>query len=302
MEASRRVSVVIVNWNAGAALSDCLRSLYQYHSGFILDVIVVDNAGTDQSAGMVEKVFPQVRLIRNSANYGFAVACNRGLEAADISSPYLLVLNPDTVFEYDVLSTLVSFLEAHREAAAVGPRVLGEDRTLQRGCRRREPTPGAMLSRSLGLDRLFPHSRFFAGYSYGDLPADLTHLVDSLSGSFMLVRREALERVGSFDERFFMYAEDLDWCRRAREAGWRVYYHPAVAIVHTRAVSSRQRPLARLWHFNHTAIQYIRKHHAREYPVPVRPLLYLAVAFRFMLGLPSALLDMLRQCHRKTKV
>lgn len=302
MSADRLVSVVIVNWNAGSSLASCLGSLFDCHPGLDLSVTVVDNASTDGSPEMMQTGFPRVRLLHNVSNRGFAAGCNRGLSEADPSSPFILVLNPDTRFESNVLVPLTEFLEANPDVAAVGPRVVGEDRTLQRGCRRREPSPVTMLSRSLGLDRLFPRSRLLAGYSYGDLPADRAHPVDSLSGSCMLIRREALERVGRFDERFFMYAEDLDWCRRARETGYRLYYHPAAELVHTRAVSSRKRPLARLWWINHTAVQYIRKHRRGARSAPLRSALYAAVFLRLVLGLPRALLDELLLHCRKTKV
>ncbi len=297
-----RISVVIVNWNAGAALRDCLESLTACHPGLELELVLVDNASTDSSLEMAQAAWPGLRLVRNPDNRGFAAAVNQGLAVTDRSCPFVLLLNPDTRFSADTLGPLLAFMEGRPQAAAVGPLILGSDNRLQRGCRRREPSAWGMLCRSLGLDLVFPTSRLFAGHIYGHVPPEHTIEVDSLSGSFMLIRRVALESVGGLDERFFMYAEDLDWCRRAREAGWKLYYHPAVSVQHLRAVSSRQRPLGRLWDLNFTACQYVRKHLGGILSAPARLVLYLALGLRFMLGLPSALAQALAAAFRKTKV
>ncbi|MCE5269714.1 glycosyltransferase family 2 protein [bacterium] len=297
-----RIPVVIVNWNAGQALRNCLESLSGCHPGLDLDVVLVDNASIDSSVETAQPILPGLRVIRNPDNRGFAAAVNQGLAQTDRSSPFVLLLNPDARFSADTLGPLLAFLAEHPEAAAVGPMILGSDNRLQRGCRRREPSAWGMLCRSLALDMLFPSSRLFAGHIYGQVPAERTIEVDSLSGSFMLIRRAALETVGGLDERFFMYAEDLDWCRRAREGGWKLYYHPAVRVQHLRAVSSSQRPLGRLWDLNFTACQYIRKHHGGLREAPARVVLYLALGLRFMLGLPVALSRALGAAFRKTKV
>lgn len=295
------VSVVIVNWNAGSALIECLDSLFGCHSGLDLDVVLVDNASADGSAAEAVSRFPQVRLVANADNRGFAAAVNQGLACTGSSGSYVLALNPDTRFSMDSLSQLIGFMESNPDAAACGPAVIGRDGRLQRGCRRREPSAWGMLCRSLALDSLFPASRVFAGHVYGDIPPDRQLTVDSLSGSFMLMRRAALEKVGLFDERFFMYAEDLDWCRRARQSGWRLYYIPSVEVLHLKAVSSRQRPLGRLVDINYTAAQYIRKHWNGFFAPPVRFIMYLALGVRFALSLPFALVETLAVKCRKRK-
>jgi len=287
------VSVAIVNWNAAAELEGCLRSLYRYHTGLALDVWVVDNASPDASVAMLKENFPGVRLIENSENLGFAAACNQALAKIDPQSPYVLVLNPDVVFTESSLAILLDFFKARPEAQVVTPRVLGPDGRLQRVCRRREPTPGSMLARLLGLAALFPNSHKFAGYTYGNLSESLTHSVDAVSGSFMFFRREVLAAVGGFDERFFMYAEDLDWCRRARQKGFNIFYHPATSVLHLKGASSGRRALKSQWHLHRTAYFYLQKHYRDDYSFIFRTILAVALAlhlaFAVVVGLPRAL-------------
>jgi len=295
------VPVVIVNWNAGSALLECLDSLFGSHSGLDLDVVLVDNASDDGSGVEAALRFPQVRLVANIDNRGFAAAVNQGLACIGSSCSYVLVLNPDTRFSMDSLGPLIGFMESNPDAAACGPAVIGRDGGLQRGCRRREPSAWGMLCRSLALDSLFPASRVFAGHIYGHIPQDRPLIVDSLSGSFMLIRRAALDMVGLFDERFFMYAEDLDWCRRARQAGWKLYYIPSVEVLHLRAVSSRQNPMRRLVYLNYTAAQYIHKHWNGSFAPLARSIMYLALGLKFALSLPFTLAETLAVKCRKRK-
>ncbi len=283
-----RVAVVIVGYNSSLELRACLASLYVQHPGLEPAVTVVDNASRDDTAGMLEREFPAVRLIRNQRNRGFAAACNQGLARLGAEDRLVLVLNPDVRFDSPALELLQEEFAAHPEAGALTPRVLGEDRRLQRGCRRRDPRALALLGRLTGLSRLFPRSRTWSGYSYGDLPEDLGHEVEAASGCFLLIRREALAKVGGFDERFFMYAEDLDWCRRLRAAGWTIRYCPRAAVIHRRGASTRRRPLRSLWHLHFTASQYLEKYRG-DYPLPLRAALHLALAASFCLRAVIAL-------------
>ncbi len=286
------VSVVIVNWNASGELEHCLRSLYQYHPGLALEVWVVDNASSDDSLTMLKENFPEVRLIENGENRGFAAANNQAFAKVDSRSRYLLVLNPDVVFIEDSITILLDFFKTRPEAHLVTGRLLGPDGRMQKVCRRREPTVGSMLARLLGLARLFPADRTFSGYTYGGVSESSTHMIDSASGSFMLFKREVLEAVGGFDERFFMYAEDLDWCRRARQKGFGLYYHPATSVVHQRGASSGKRALRSLWHLHYTGFLYMEKHHRNDYSVILRMILAVALALHFVfaagLGLAAA--------------
>ena len=282
------VGVALVNWNAREALAGCLDSLYRFHPGLKLEVLVVDNASRDGSAAMLRERFPRVGLIENPVNRGFAAACNQAFAGLDPRSPYVLALNPDVRFTRDTLGPLLSFLEHNPRASVLTPRILNPDGSFQATCRRRDPRPAAMLWRILGLSRLFPKSPFFAGYTYGGLPENLTHEIEAASGSFLLLRREVLHTVGGFDERFFLYAEDLDWCLRVREHGYSIFYCAEAEAQHSGGISASRRPLARVWHLYFTAFQYLAKNRRREYSALTRGLVYLLLGVFLVLSLPVA--------------
>ncbi len=277
------IAVVIVNWNTREQLARCLDSVSRHHPELEVRITVVDNASSDHSAGMIRDEFPQINLIANRDNRGFAAANNQAFARLDRESRFVLVLNPDIVFTRNTLQPLADFLQSRADVHVVTPRILNADGSIQRGCRRRDPRPLMMLSSLLGLSRLFPKSKHFSGYTYGDIPEELTHEVEAASGSFLFFRREVLDAVGGFDERFFLYAEDLDWCLRARKKGFSIYYYPETSVVHQRAASSAQRPLARLWHMHYTAFLYIGKNRRQEYSLFIRAFLYLALGCRLAL-------------------
>ncbi|MCU0485453.1 MAG: glycosyltransferase family 2 protein, partial [Anaerolineales bacterium] len=224
------LSICLVTLNTRQCLRDCLDSLAAHPASLPTEIIVVDNASSDGTQAMLAAEYPQVTLIQNKKNEGFARPSNQAMRAA--SGRYLLLLNPDTLVHAGALDTLVTFLEQHPDAGIAGPKVLNRDGSLQMACRRGIPRPGAMISYFLKLHRLFPHSRRFGGYLLNYLDEDETQLVDGVSGSCMLVRRRAAELAGYFDEQFFAYQEDADFCFQVQRLGWKVYYHPAAHITH----------------------------------------------------------------------
>ncbi|MFB3882494.1 MAG: glycosyltransferase family 2 protein [Armatimonadota bacterium] len=261
------LSVCIVNWNTRQDLEEALRSVTESIPGLDLEVIVLDNASQDGSADMVRRQFPQVALIENRENAGFA----RGYNAAARRSTgrYLLVLNPDTIVHRGALGRLVEFMDAHPEAGAVGPRLLNSDGTLQFSCRR-FPRPAAAMLRNTFLGRLVPGNRFTRDYLMQDWDHSSQRQVDWVSGAAICIRREAWEQTGGFDEGYFMYAEDMDWCLRAEQAGWRVYYLPDAVITHRIGRSSDQRPLAMVIQFHRSAARFYWKHYAPHWPWGLR--------------------------------
>ncbi|MBN1179166.1 MAG: glycosyltransferase family 2 protein [Anaerolineae bacterium] len=252
------LSVVIVNWNVRDLLRRCLDSVTRsWGTAAGIEVIIVDNASADGSVQMVAADFPYVRLIANADNRGFPAANNQGIAIAQ--GRYVLLLNPDTEVVDDALHTLVDFADAHPDVGVVGPQLLNPDGTVQPS-RRRFPTLVTALFESTWLQPLAPR-RLLERYYLLDRPDDATQDADWVDGAALMARREGIERVGSMDEGFFMYSEEMDWCRRFGEAGWRVVYLPTARIVHYRGKSSEQVVAARHIHFQTSKVRYFRKYH-----------------------------------------
>ena len=239
------VSVVIVNWNTPGLLADCLRSLRRC-GGVTSEVIVVDNGSTDGSPDLVRKHFPEVRLIANENNLGFAKANNQGFAAA--CGRYLLVLNSDTVVPADAPARLVAYADAHPDAGMVGPRLLNADGSLQWSSADLPTLPRELLG-VLGRRR-----RRLPG-------TDAAFAVGWLAGACILVRRAAWEQVGGFDEAFFMYSEDTDWCRRMHAAGWGVVYLADVSVTHLGSGSAPLHSPTQLERLYDAKVRYFTRHH-----------------------------------------
>lgn len=227
------LSVIIVAWNTCGLLRGCLQALWA-GCGIPGEVVVIDNASVDGSAGMVQQEFPEARLIANAQNVGYAHANNQGIVAS--RGRYIVLLNSDTLPQEDTFAELIAFMESHPQAAIVGPRLLRPDGAAQPYAFGSDPTPGYLLGR--GLSRLL-----FRRYLH-DWASDAIQEVHWVSGACLMARREAVERVGMLDERFFMYFEDNDWCLRMRQAGWQVYYNPRAEIVHLGGRSLARNPQA----------------------------------------------------------
>ncbi|MBV9121624.1 MAG: glycosyltransferase family 2 protein [Chloroflexi bacterium] len=277
-----RLSVIIVNYNVRELLRACLVSLREGSER--AEIIVVDNRSNDGSAEMVESDFPEVRLIVSPQNDGFAAGNNRGIRAAS-GSDYVMLLNPDTVVGRDSLRDLVAFMDAHPEAGVVGPKLVKGDGTLDLACRRSFPDPRIAFYHAFGLDRLFPKSPEFARYNLTFLDENVLAEVDCVVGAAMLVRREAVERAGLLDESFYMYGEDLDWAYRLSQAGWKVFYNPAVVIVHYKGQSSKQRKVRSILAFYDAMVIFHRKHYARQTAAPVNFAILAGIALRCLVAL-----------------
>ena len=231
------VSVGIVSWNVADDLRRCLDSLRSQESPPALEVIVADNASSDDSVRMVREQFPEVELIENDENLGFAKATNQTLSAAE--GRYLMMLNPDTVLEEESLRKLVAVADDHPEAGIVAPKLVYPDGCLQYSCRR-FPTISAAVFRNTILGRLFPRARSAAEYVMADWDHESEREVDWVSGACMMIRREAFEEVGRLDEEFVWGSEDVDYCLRMHRAGWKVLFTPVTQVVHAVGRSTDQ--------------------------------------------------------------
>jgi GT2 family glycosyltransferase len=253
------VSVIIVSWNARKYLLGCLATLNERACRRPMEIIVVDNASHDGSPEAVEAAFPHVTVIRTGANLGFAKANNVGIRNS--KGRYLCLVNSDVEVGEGCIDTLVDYCEANPRAGIVGPYVEGGDRKLQRSCRG-FPSLGNMFCRAAALDTIFPRVELFTGYAMTHWAHDDIRRVDILSGCFWLARREAVDQVGGLDEGFFMYGEDMDWCRRFRTSGWDAVFVPSARIIHYGGASSSNAPLRFYIEQRRADFQYWRKHHA----------------------------------------
>lgn len=253
------LSIVIVSWNVCDLLRQCLSSIRVARSSLGVEVIVVDNVSTDGSVEMVRAEFPHVHLISNTENRGFPAANNQGIAVAQ--GRYVLLLNPDTEVVGDGLATMVAYADAHPGVGVVGPQLLSADGSVQ-SSRRRFPTLAAAFFESTWLQPHAPKG-MLARYYVEDQPDDAILDVDWVKGAALMARREAIRQVGPMDEGYFMYSEELDWCRRFREADWRVVYLPTAQIVHHEGKSSEQVVPARHIHFQSSKVRYFRKYHGR---------------------------------------
>lgn len=274
------VSVIIVNYNAGPSLSSAVVTLVDA----VKEIIVIDNASSDDSLKILEQANREarspLRLIRNTANRGFAAACNQGTSVS--TQDFLLFLNPDCVMTKASLQQLLDTLQRHPKAGMAGGLLLNPDGSEQRGGRRLAPNPWLALRRALWLDR-------WSGATTPDFNLDNTPLptapaqVEAISGACMLVRRSAVQIVGAWDEAFFLHCEDLDWCIRFRNADFDILFDPAATITHEKGTCSRSRPWFVEWHKHRGMLRYFRKHLAHGAGRVMTPVIALLLAGRYIL-------------------
>ena len=288
------ITVVIVNFNGGPLLAEAVRSVLA--SSVAVDILVGDNGSTDGSLELLRRSVgsdARLRIIENHRNLGFARACN--LLLAQARGDYLLVLNPDALIRPDTVERMVKALQVHPEAGMAGCLIRNPDGSEQAGCRRLVPTPGRSLVRVLHLHRFFPHQPRFGDFVLTREPLPSVPVpVEAISGAFMLVRRKVIERVGAFDDAYFMHCEDLDWCMRVRQAGWQILFVPEVEIVHYKGACSRGRPVRVLWHMHKGMMRFYRKFFRHQYPLPLLALVAVAVWTRFGLLAARALMQRMR--------
>ena len=269
------LSICIVNTNQRELTRDCLRSVYENTREVSFEIILVNNACTDGSDEMVRAEFPQVRLIVNVERLGFSENNNIAMRAA--LGRYFLLLNEDTYVRPGALDTLVKFMDGRPDAGACGGTLLNPDGTVQHTGKMR-PTMSAAIFVSLGLARYFPDNPYTKQYfhqkeSYSDYEE-----VDQMNGACLLVRREVVEQIGDLDERFFMAAQDVDWCLRMRDAGWKIFYIPKAEIVHYRGKGTKGRKM--VWIYHKSLYIFYNKHFAKKHTFIFNWLVYVAIAAR----------------------
>ena len=281
------LSVVIVNFNVAYFLEQCLHSVFKAEGNLRLEVFVVDNDSVDDSVEMVRKKFPQVRLIANKKNVGFSTANNQAIDQA--VGRYVLLLNPDTLVEEDTFVKSVEFMDTHPDAGGLGVKMIdGRGRFLAES-KRGLPTPAVAFYKIFGLSALFPKSKLFGQYHLGYLSKDQTHEVPVLSGAFMLMRKECLDKVGLLDESFFMYGEDIDLSYRITQGGYKNYYFSETRIIHYKGESTKKSSVNYVIVFYRAMLIFARKHfskrHAKIYSYFINSAVYLRAAVALIMRL-----------------
>jgi GT2 family glycosyltransferase len=289
-------SVVIVNYHSEALLRRCLESLPAAAGSISLEVIVVDNSGTAGRSGVLD-VLPDVQLIDAGGNVGFARACNLGMAAA--RGRHLLLLNPDTVAHPGSVATLSRHLDAAPEAGVVAARLLDPEGTLQYSCRRFPRPLSILFGRYALLTRLFPANRVSSDYLYLDWDHASPRAVDWASGACLMTRQEVFRSVGGLDEGYFLFVEDMDWCRRIRDARLDVVYVPEAEVTHRIGASRGPVPPWVMWERHRSMLRYVRKHFG--WPRPLVMLAGLGLALRGALAiLEDQLRGLLRPAETET--
>lgn len=290
MQNKTSLTIIILNYNTPDLVAKCLQSLDAYvvaKSPYAIEVVVVDNGSEAASLKTLEEVvrtFSFVRLLVLAQNKGFAGGNNVALQ--QVKTTYAMLLNSDTAATAQThLDKLIEYMEMHPEAAVITPRLELGDGRIDWASHRGEPTPWASLAYFSGLEHVFPKVKLFSQYHLTHQNLKTIHPIAACSGAAMLVRTSAMKKVGELDEQFFMYAEDLDWCKRFREAGYQVVYFPDSLIIHHKYQSGRghqdQHTAKKTsHHFYDTMLQYFDKHYQNQYPKWVRHLIKLFITWK----------------------
>lgn len=256
----KRISIVIVTWNCKSYAQECLTSLQGQTGDFSTQIVVVDNASSDGTCEIIENQFPDVQLIRSNTNLGFAKGNNAGI--LDTDGDYVCLINPDVNVAPDCLGKMLEYMEREPSIGLLGPKMIGPDGNVGRSTMR-FPTIWNSLCRALGLDVIFRESRLFGGFLMRDFHHDQIKDVDVLNGWFWMTRRSALNEVGVLDDQLFMYGDDLDWCRRFHNFGWRVVFFPDAEAVHYGGGTTKKAPIPFYLALQRANLQYWEKHNGR---------------------------------------
>ena len=271
-------SVILVTFQSAAFVRRCVESVAQSTHQASFEIIAVDNASSDGTAALLERGHPAVRVLHNTENVGFGPAANQAARLA--TGRYLLFLNPDTEVQDHAIDRAVAFADAHEDVGILGGKLLNPDGTLQRAARRSIPYPSVAFFQLSGLGRIWRNHPAAGAYNLERLDPERTADVGAVSGAFLLIRRDVWGRVGGFDERFFLYGEDLDLCLAVTRLGFRVVYYPEAAVLHHKGASSRQARRRANREFHRAMRLFHDKHFAAGQPLPVNALIRGAIAVR----------------------
>lgn len=286
------LSIIIVNYNTKLLTLKCIESIYISKLNYLFEIFVVDNHSSDNSVNTIKETFPNVKVIENRENLGFSKANNQAIKVS--KGRYILLLNSDTIVHETTISTIIQYMDDHQDAGATGCKVVLPNGSLDKACHRGFPTPTASFYYMTGLAKKFPKSPKYNRYHKSYLNMNKTHEIDCLVGAFMMVRRRIIDEIGLLDEEFFMYGEDIDWCYRIKEAGWKIYYCPHVSIVHYKGASSRKKPTKIVYEFHRAMYIFHQKHFAKKNNVFINSIVYTGIALKFTTALALNILKRAR--------
>lgn len=273
------LSIIIVNWNTREITKKCLESIFKYTEGIKFEVIVIDNASEDDSVKTIRSEFPEVIIIQNNSNRGFATANNQGMEIA--KGLYFLLLNSDTLIFNNALKKVVGFADSNPSAGLIGCRVLNADKSLQPTCFM-YPGPINLLFSVFYLEKLFPKSKIFAREKMTWWNRDSIRNVEVITGCCILANQDAVNSVGTMDDAFFMYGEETDWCFRFKKAGWKILFYPDAEIIHLGGQSSKKAKPVMILQLRAGILQFIKK----QYTYPNYFISKLLVSLWFFIRVP----------------
>ena len=258
------ISFCIVNLNAKKYLSNCLKSIPGSTKLDSIEIIVVDNNSYDGSANFLIEKYPDIKLIRNRRNKGYTKAMNQALRSSN--GEYRVVLNPDTLLMHDSIDILIDQMRSDRNIGIVGPKVINEDGSFQKSCRRGIARPAAVFSYFLGLSERYPSNKRFTGYHLNYLDENTLNEVNGVSGSCMIIFDKLIDDIGYFDERYFAYQEDSDYCLTAINNGWKIYYNPEAVVKHFGGKGgAHSLPSKAIFEWHRSYVRYYFKHFSSDY-------------------------------------
>lgn len=284
------LSVCVVNYNTKYLLGQCLSSLLEHSEGLDVEIVVVDNHSWDESVNMIKRDFPEVKLIANKRNTGYAHAVNQAIKLS--RGDFILVLNSDTVVLPATLLQTLQFMDHQKDAGIVGCRVLNPDKTLQKSCRS-FPSILNYIYENFYFDRLFSQSRWFGRPFMSYFKYDEIREVDVVLGAFMMTRRELVDQIGGMDEQFFMYSEETDYCYRAKQNGWKVYFYPDAEIIHFGGQSTQDASVRMFIELHKSHLRYASKYQGKGYMFVVKIILMCGIVVRVFISFVVCILDFL---------
>ena len=276
------LSIIIVNYNVKYFLHQCLKSIETAKKNINLEILVVDNNSVDNSVDMLQNEFPELKLILNRKNVGFAKANNQAIKQA--KGKYILLLNPDTIVQEDTLHKCVDFLEQNTNTGSLGVKMINGNGVFLPESKRSLPNPASAFYKIFGLSTLFPKSKKFGQYHLNYLNNNKTHEIDVVSGAFFITRKKILDEIGMLDESFFMYGEDIDLSYRIQKAGYKNIYFPETSIIHYKGESTKKTSINYIIMFYKAMIIFVKKHYSKEKANPFIILINTAILIRALLS------------------